>query len=272
MSIKLYKKKCEYKFTPEESERLNLPKKRPGNYGRSWKHTESVFIEHIDKNTKELISIEETSWYGHKCRKNIEITRGSPPFCSEHNNNEVVDEWKNQKKLKRNYEKYSHLRTNSRFSSMPKDDQIVRQNIKNKVEKDSVRPLRCPKCGSENTKLAKTVSAEGTFTGINSTQVIGRTKTTTFSQSRMAQAASYEMPTGGGFMTFILTFALFGLFSFAIFSLNLKLFLEFILIGLSFFGSYLIATAILDTGFERDMRSFKDYSKMRFCMDCMHKY
>tara|TARA_A200000113_G_scaffold210066_1_gene209624 strand:- start:128 stop:946 length:819 start_codon:yes stop_codon:yes gene_type:complete len=269
---KIYKKKCEYKFTPEESERLDLPKKQPGNYGRSWKHTESIFIEHVNKSTKELISIEETSWYGHKCRKNIEITRGSPPFCSEHNREEVVNEWEKQKKLKRDYKKYSHLKVSSFSSSMPKDDGIVRQNIGNKAEKDSNRPLRCPKCGSDNTKLARTVSAEGTSTGINSTQVIGRTKTTTFTQSRMAQAASFERPTSGGFMTFILTFALFTFFSFVIFSLNLNLFAEFILIGLSFFGSYLIATAILDTGVERDMRSYNDYTKMRFCMDCMHKY
>ena len=101
MADKKFKKKCEYKFSERESKELDLATKQPGTYGRPWKHTDSIYIQ--NNNNKNVI--EESTWKGHKCRKNIEVVRGEAPFCDEHKNSKVIAELKEQKRLKAIYKK-----------------------------------------------------------------------------------------------------------------------------------------------------------------------
>ena len=100
MSKKTYKKKCRYKYTKQESLDLDLANTRPGYFGRSTKHIDHIYSYSEGSNNSNVI---ETRWDGHECRKDIELERGAPPFCSEHNQEDVINEWKNQKKLKRQF-------------------------------------------------------------------------------------------------------------------------------------------------------------------------
>jgi hypothetical protein len=116
---KKFKRKCEYKFSEIESRKLDLANKQPGAYGRPWKHADSIYVQ--NKNNKNVV--EESDWRGHKCRRNIEIGRGEAPFCDEHKTNQVISEWKEQKRLKAIYKKKQYpKRSNANYELSDNSD------------------------------------------------------------------------------------------------------------------------------------------------------
>ena len=63
--------------------------------------------------------VEESDWRGHKCRRNIEIGRGEAPFCDEHKTNQVISEWKEQKRLKAIYKKKQNKSVSDPWAAVP---------------------------------------------------------------------------------------------------------------------------------------------------------